>query len=297
VWVYVFGQHKRVQNLDEGKAVTGWLRKTFGAGEAAQASLAASEVSAASQEEALNYLREVEALPLELRDEALKGLSAFFQVPSRPRGQQELVDEARMSPLYQAIMGGRQAGEESILRNASATGMLRSGNVKGALTDYGSQLENRALLESFNQSQSRDDYERAMNLSGLSGLAGLGGNQAAIAELTRGIGETRAQGMVGAAQAKATGTQNAMGTLLGLGQMAAMAFSDMRLKDNIRYIGDRNGYAWYAWDWNQEAMDNLGLEGSESGVIAHHVYKTNPDAVVEIDGYLAVDYSKLGGKP
>jgi len=158
---------------------------------------------------------------MQIRDQALRGLSDYYQVPGQPKDQQALIAEAMNSPLYAAIMGTQKAGEGAILRNASATGGLRSGNTNGALTDYGQQTANRALLDSFNQAQSREDYNQKLNLTGLTGLAGITGNDNAIAGLTADIGQTKAAGTVAQANTQTGALNNAFSTLLGIGSIAA----------------------------------------------------------------------------
>lgn len=275
--------------------MTGWLRNTFGADKANDAQRLATEQAAAGQTEALNYLKQREELPMGIRDDALRGLADFYQVPGQPKTQDQLIQEAMSSPLYAAIMGTQKAGEGAILRNQSATGGLRSGTTQGALTDFGQQTANRALLESFGQAQERDDYTRALNLTGLSGLAGLEGNDQAIAGLTANIGNTRAQGTIAGAQTQTSALNNAFNTVLGFGQMlaGAGAFSDIRLKDNIRYVGKHQGFDIYGWDWNATALNKFGLEGSAQGVIAHHVFEEYPEAIGEHEGYLTVRYDML----
>lgn len=262
-----------------------------------KAAKGAAQTQAAAQTEALDYLKETEALPQEIREEALTGLRGYYQVPGAPKSQEELITQAKSSPLYGAIMGSREAGEESILRNASATGRLRGGGTMANLSDYNMQLENQALLQGFNQAQSRDDYERSMNLSGLSGLANLPSNTNAIAGMTAGIGQTLAQGQTASAQAQQQGNQNMMGNLMGIGQLGLQAysaglFSDIRLKENIEFVEVRGNLPWFTWDWNKDAA-KYGLSGKDSGVMAHHVLSVQPEALIERDGYLTVAYDLL----
>jgi hypothetical protein len=198
----------------------GILSSLFGSGKsAARAATQASNVAAQGQQQALGFLQGREEIP----QNALQGLAAYFQVPGQAPGQAELISQAQGSPLYQAIMGQRGAGEEAILRNASATGGLRSGNTNAALSDYSMQLENRALLQAYNEAQGRSDYERSLNLSGLGGLASM--SQAPnIAELMASIGNTKAMGITGAAQAREQGRQNTFENILGIGKLAAGFF-------------------------------------------------------------------------
>lgn len=83
---------------------------------------------------------------------------------------------------------------------------------------------------------------------------------------------------------------NTVGTASGLAASAAIA-SDLKVKKNIRKIGEKNGYNWYEFEYK----DGYGLpEGKQQGVIAQEVEKINPDAVTTINGIKHVYYDKLG---
>jgi hypothetical protein len=73
-------------------------------------------------------------------------------------------------------------------------------------------------------------------------------------------------------------------------------FSDARLKDNRKRIGRLGDLGWYEWDWNDEAKAVGADKQPPYGVIAQEVAKVMPHAVSERDGYLAVDYSIIGGR-
>lgn len=257
------------------------------AGEAAEASLRGAGIQAAGQTEALEYLKEREEIPQQFREEALLGLGGLYGLEGGTGDQQELIDRAISSPLYQSIMGGREAGEEAILRSASATGGLRSGNVQEALYDYNTQLSNKALLESYNQ-----------QLQGLVGLAGLPSGAPQIAQGMAGIGQTLGQGQIAAGQAQQAGMQQGAGNIMGMANLGIAAygagmFSDRRLKNNIEKIGEVNGHNWYTWDWNIVA-NKMGLEGSSQGVLADDIVKTDPDSIGFLYNFMFVDYIKLG---
>jgi len=188
---------------DVGGALSG--SRTTGVNTMASQSSAAN-TQASYEQQALDYLMRTEQIPQQFREGALQQLGGIAGLEGGTGSQQDVIDRAKNSPLYSAIMGGQQAGEQAILRNASATGGLRSGNVQGALTDYGSQLDNRALLESYNQ-----------QMSGLQGLAALPSNANQIASTQAGIGNTLAMGDVAAQQAaqakKGQNTSLALGLL------------------------------------------------------------------------------------
>jgi len=179
----------------------------------------AADTAASYQQQALDYLQEREAIPQQFREGALQSLGGLYGLEGGTGNQQELIDQAKNSPLYSSIMGGQQAGEEAIMRNASATGGLRSGNVQSNMYEYNTQLQNTALLESYNQ-----------QVSGLSGLAGLSSNDTAIADAMTGIGETYASGITAENQmaadsdaANAAEKQQNIDNWMGFGNFALTA--------------------------------------------------------------------------
>lgn len=269
--------------------------------QAAAGQVQGAEIQAQYQREALDYLKEREAVPRAASEGALSQLAGMSGIEGGQGDQQAIIERAISSPLYGAIMGGREAGEDAILRSASATGGLRSGNVQHNLYDYNVQLENRALLESYNQ-----------QMSGLQGLAGLPSNANQIAQQTSGIGSTLGLGYAGAAQTQAqagiagaqaiqTGQQQQMGNMMGLGSLGIAAygagmFSDRRLKTNIKYIGQEGQWNIYSWAWNKVA-NKMGLTGTTVGCMADEVYPVRPDAVVIKDCFMFVLYDKIGILP
>lgn len=89
-------------------------------------------------------------------------------------------------------------------------------------------------------------------------------------------------------QQQASNMQGLFG-LLGQGAMAyaynPMAWSDRRLKRDVVRIGHRNGLPLYVWRYVWGA---LGM-----GHMADEVRQVRPDAVHEMNGYLAVNYGVL----
>ena len=267
----------------------GFIRDIFGGGgdDAADASIKASETQAQWQKDALDYLKQAEAVPQQYREGALNQLGGMYGLEGGTGNQQAVIDRAIQSPLYQQIMGGLDAGENSILRNASATGGLRSGNTQYALADYNTQLQNKALLESYNQ-----------QLMGLQGMAGLPSMAPAIASGMSDIGTTYGQGIIAAAQAKQSGGQNNANNMMGLGQLGISAynsgmFSDRRLKKNIKIIGKVKGFNWYSFTWNTVA-EKLGMTGNTYGIMADEVFAKIPQAVSLKDGFMFVNYGMIG---
>jgi hypothetical protein len=75
----------------------------------------------------------------------------------------------------------------------------------------------------------------------------------------------------------------------GIGGVAGgiAAMSDERLKENIIHIGKENGHNVYSFNYITQATKWIG-------VMAQEVLKSRPDAVINRNGYYAVDYDKLG---
>lgn len=71
-------------------------------------------------------------------------------------------------------------------------------------------------------------------------------------------------------------------------------FSDVRLKNNIKLLGIRNGYNIYSWEWNDKAK-LLGIDTEpNTGVLAQELLYTDAVHIDTDTGYYKVDYTKLG---
>lgn len=93
-------------------------------------------------------------------------------------------------------------------------------------------------------------------------------------------------GLYSGLTAAGMGTGMAAGTS---GILSALAmFSDESLKENIIPMGKENGHNIYQFTYKSDPTKKY------IGVMAQEVQKTNPDAVHTINGYLAVDYDKIG---
>ena len=197
----------------------------------------------------------------------------------QPLGKAAFVQGLLDDPFYRQLV---ERGEEGVLRNASVTGGLRSGNVQDALA----RVNQDALFNVYNE-----------QVSGLQGLAGLPSNANQIGNVIGSIGATQAGGILGAGRAQQAGFQgvsDSLGTALGLGlKYGDGSFSDGRLKKDIEYVGTKNGHAWYKWTWN-ELGEKLGLSGESEGVMADKVEKYLPEAIGERNGFKTVNYPMLG---
>lgn len=266
-------------------------------GDAADAAEAAAATQAAAQQDALDYLKETEALPQAFREGALTQLGAYYgigidpetggftQIEATGPSQEQLLSQAQSSPLYDAIMGGRESGEEALARRAAAGSGLRGGATTSNLIGYNTDLQNQATLQAFNQQQ----QQQQQKLAGLGQLSQLPSIAPQIAQGTANIGQTLAQGQIAGANAQ----QQAYGNLLGMaGQLGAAAISDERLKEDIAKIKvTPHPYIYeYEWNWKPES----GKQGKERGFIAQEVEQVWPDLVIHgDDGYKRILKDKI----
>lgn len=271
---------------------------------AARTAESAAQTQAGFQQQALDYLKETQAPITEAQTGSLGRLGALAQQGVNPyqlQTEQQLLKDIKTSPLYQSIMSGLQAGEESVLRNQSMTGGYRSGGTQQNLARLGRDTANQALLTAFGNRQQRDMQQAGLNQQAFqnqlgleSTIMGLPSQVGNIAGLTSGIGQTLAQGQIGAAQNRLQGSQANTQNLIDLARLGFTA-SDRRLKDNIQKVGTENGFNVYTWQWNKKANE-LGLHGNGRGVIADEVKKVKPEAVKRHAGFDTVDYEMIGVK-
>jgi len=223
--------------------------------------------------------------------------------------------EFNVAPSYSDIADSQQfkdisnQANYSLLNAAEATGGLGStaiGNALGASTAnvlsnlYGQRYaENvdkyNADIAARNELYGRNlDYFNALGaisgqgMQGSSGLGSFGGDTlSGMAGTLSGIG-------TGALNAAAQQTNRGTG-LLSAGAGLLAAFSDIRLKKNVKATGEytERGNEIYTWDWNEKAK-KLGLVGSGRGVIADHAEQVTPAAVsTDKSGYKVVDYARV----
>lgn len=188
-----------------GSTIFGAAASERAAGKAAESSLQASETQAAGQQAGLDYLRETEAVPQAYREQALGRLGSLYGLPGLEgeagdpmAGKREFVEGLKEDPFYQELL---QSGEESVLRGAGATGMLRSGSTQAALAEVAPDILQQIYGE---------------QVAGLSGMAQLPSAAREIARQTGAVGATRAGGILAAGQAEQYGLEG-MATAIGSG--------------------------------------------------------------------------------
>jgi hypothetical protein len=169
----------------------------------------ASATEASAMLEQLDYLKEINKLPQQYKEQALTQMNEMFGGgPGSMEAQQGMVDRAKASPFYQEMLGGLDAGTESVARRLAGSGSGRSGQVIKGMADYQGNQRNQALTQSYNQ-----------QMQGMSRLAGLPTMERDIGGVMGDIGRTKAQGIMGQAQAGIQGTQNMFNTGMGIASL------------------------------------------------------------------------------
>lgn len=183
---------------------------------------------------------------------------------------------------------------------AAAAGMI-PGALQAGFTpaqtfmDIGGQRQDLAQ-RGISEDMARYYYPEQSEMQRLSWLNSiLTGASPYAGQTTTGPGSSGAANALGGAlTGYGLGTQ-VLGPMLGLGTTTAgglgalgglLAFSDIRLKKNIKPLGKYGKYNIYAYDY-------IWGGPRQVGVMAQEVQAINPDAVTEIGGYLAVDYREL----
>ena len=107
---------------------------------------------------------------------------------------------------------------------------------------------------------------------------------------------TAYQGQLSQYGANNQARNSTMGGLFGLGGSALTAFgpsiwaaSDIYLKEDIRLMGEENGFPIYHFRYKSDPTHT-----KYRGVMAQDVQKIMPEAVMDVGGYLAVDYGRIG---
>jgi hypothetical protein len=232
--------------------------------------------------------------------------------------QQQAIAGVEQSPLLQALM---RQGEEAMLQQASATGGLRGGNMQAALAQFRPQM----LQEALDQQYARLGGLTALGQQSAAGVgtAGMQTGQA-VAGLLQQQGAARAGGALGRAAPFASLLQmpaQMYGMGVGMGRIPFPSFggaqaafsqtglgssgfgtglaygnqdigqfvSDRRLKTDITRLSTRSdGLGVYQFRYVWGGPLHIGL-------MAQEVQPLYPDAVLQRDGYLMVDYGRVPG--
>ncbi len=186
--------------------------------------------------------------------------------------QQQAFNTLQESPGQKFI---RERQQKALVRSSGAIGGLGGGNVRTALQEQAA---------GFAQQDIQNQFGRLGQIAGQGQAAGLQQSQFgqsatnSIVGLQQAGGAARASGVLGAQQAQAQGTNNA----LQLGGLALAAFSDERLKTDKVEVGRDKSGGIYRFKYIGSNIEYIGR-------MAQELFMTNPDAVsLHESGYLQV---------
>lgn len=215
-----------------------------------------------------------------------------------PEAQQQAFVDFQQDPGQQFL---QEQGEQSVLKSQAAIGGLGGGNVRRALTRFGTGLAQQGLqqrIQNLGTLAGREET-RGVNISNL--LAGRGtqqaGQKANLATILANIATQQGSQVAGlpSPSSRLTG----QGLLKPIAEAAsgigtAIAASDIRLKTNIQRTGQTPfGINLYTWDWTDEAKNIVGDQPT-FGVMAQEVMNITPEAVMmHEDGFYRVDYVRI----
>ena len=248
---------------------------------------------------------------------ALQNMAAQNAASQFGAGAANQMTAQNLAAMNQAGQFGASAANTAALQNMGALNQAGQFNasqaLQSALANQQAGLQgSQQRLSAAGQMGTLGNLGFGMGQQVQSNMAQQGALQQALQQQIIDAARQQYQGYTGAPQqslsylAQALGmaptpqsqtTKNQLGLMDYLGAAAGTAgifgFSDIALKDNIKKIGQTKGGAnWYSWTWNDKAKE-LGLSGESSGVIAQEIQKVKPEAVKQVDGYLAVNYSMV----
>lgn len=134
------------------------------------------------------------------------------------------------------------------------------------------------------------------NATALGNIYGQAGNAAAASSLNQGANlQNGLSSILGQSQYGGGGYNSAASSFYNPGTYNnnGLPWSDMSLKQNIMPAGTENGFPIYFFNYVKE-IDPFGRR--YVGVMAQEVLEKAPHAVHEREGYLCVDYDKIGVK-
>lgn len=273
----------------------------------AKAAQEAAEAQAGASREALALLRSdldpfrqlgAEQIPgaqalasdRDVQNQLLQSSPEFQQLQALSTDPQAQTDFLGSNPLFASL---REQASQDIFANQAARGKLGSTGTEELLQsrflELGDSLINQQISRTQGALGAREDVinqqlNRQLPLLNI-GQASAAQVGAGSSELLTGIGNAQAAGGIAAANAQAQGAQN----VAGLGIAALAAFSDVRLKEDIKVIGSHNGHDVISWSWNSKASD-IGLTGGGTGHRAQDIQKTHPHLAYENNGILMINY-------
>jgi hypothetical protein len=267
------------------------------------------ELNAATPEKQVEYARRLGFSPLQMAQQQTSttdttGLNSYVDNLIAQQASQ-----AQQSPTFGSLLKNYTGqdiyedpsykfrlgeGQKAMERQLAASGRFLSPSGSKALMDYGQQMGSQEYGNAYNR-YNQDQQNLFSRLAALSGYgqAGASANIAGgqnLANTTTQINSGMANSQIAAQQAAQANRGSMFNSLLGAGAQLGSAYlmSDKNIKENIKKVGEENGFNLYEFNYIGKPEKRF------IGVMAQEVQEIMPDAVAEIGGYLAVDYGKIG---
>jgi hypothetical protein len=197
------------------------------------------------------------------------------------QGATSRATEFGQSTGLQAQQANQNAGLNAAQLRLSAAGQL------GNLSQTGFNMGNTITQQQMQQGA----IQQAMNQALIDAAKGQYTNftnapQNSLATILAGLG--------GANMGQQTTTEKNNPGLFNYLALGLGALSDIRLKENIKPVGNAHGVQFYTWDWNEEGKRIADPKQPKFGVIADEMALSHPQHVSRgKDGYLRVNYTGL----
>lgn len=197
------------------------------------------------------------------------------------QGATSRATEFGQSTGLQAQQANQNAGLNAAQLRLSAAGQL------GNLSQTGFNMGNTITQQQMQQGA----IQQAMNQALIDAAKGQYTNftnapQNSLATILAGLG--------GANMGQQTTTDKNNPGLFNYLALGLGALSDIRLKENIKPVGNAHGVQFYTWDWNEEGKRIADPKQPKFGVIADEMALSHPQHVSRgKDGYLRVNYTGL----
>lgn len=234
-----------------------------------------------------NIMKMISAQPMSMVNQLMPGLSQILGTQTQ-----------QMLPMLQQQTSGLESGIQSMMQQRGLTGSsIEAAGLLGAEA-AGQQNVNQFLAQQLGQLGQA--YTGAVG-------ADVGAQNQMYQNLAQAMGQqmqsqlaqNQFQQMLAAQQAMAsqTGKAGMWGAAIQGGLQALPHFfpCDIRLKTNIKKLGDIDGLGIYSYEYRKDTNLNLP-SGKQIGFMAQEVERKYPEAVFEIEGYKALAMDILENK-
>lgn len=190
------------------------------------------------------------------------------------------------SVMKQALANAGQSGSNREILGANDVDLSRMNQIGGFLNNqFNTSMDNALTTMPLARAT---DAQGQLGVGDMIRKLAMQTAQAPVAALQSGTNMIAPFTAGGTTQSTETGAQK--GLFDYAAQVASGAkYSDPILKENIVPKGQENGHNVYEFNYRGEQQKFIG-------VMADEVQQTNPEAVEEVNGYLAVNYDKIGVK-